>query len=83
MYFWIEHTQYDTIIKQLTETGVKEELRTRLAFSDSKPPQFAGPARDVYSFSLNGNWIALIRGEMVIPRPINVVTEYELQTVGS
>lgn len=64
------------IIRQMPKAEFAKQLKQREA-DGSGPPKFVKPAPEIDASHI-GNEMLVIEGRMLMPKPVQVVTEYEL-----
>lgn len=76
MYFVIRNSDGDTRIRQMTAEELKKALKEENWGSD---PDFIQP-NSKYDSDTNywGNALMIIKGEIIVPKPKQTVTEYEV-----
>lgn len=74
MYFVISNSDGDTTVEQVTEAILKE----RLAEGYYGSVEFKSSLNDNKDTNYWGNDILIIKGEIVVPQPVQTVTEYKL-----
>lgn len=77
-YFWIESTEDGIAIYELSKSEVHEQIRERtVGVRAESLPRFLDALPNNMNYGGEHD-VVLIRGAVVVPKPVQRVTEYEL-----